>query len=87
MMALKYGKPSLIIPTHSEREYNARAMERLEVSRMLAINNLTPKSLQENLQELLCNKSYRANSLAWKNKIEKDDERINKFIEMIKRNI
>jgi hypothetical protein len=84
MMALKYGKPSLIIPSHSEREYNARAMEKMHVARMIPIDELTQIVLEENIQSLLSDDSYKDNCNYWQEEILEDKENTSRIIKTIK---
>jgi UDP:flavonoid glycosyltransferase YjiC (YdhE family) len=69
MASFKYGIPAIIIPTHSEREFNARAMERLGAGKMLLVENYTEGLLLEYLNELLYNDTYKLNIMHMKNEI------------------
>ena len=56
-----FNKPGLIIPTHSEREHNARVCKKLGVSEFLERENLSDKNIQDKISMLLANKKYKEN--------------------------
>ncbi len=45
MEVLKAGKPSIVIPSHSEQEGNGRRLEKLNVGRTLLVDNEELKTL------------------------------------------
>jgi UDP:flavonoid glycosyltransferase YjiC (YdhE family) len=56
---IQYEKASLILPTHSEREYNARMFEKLHFSKVLSSEELCSESIERMINELLTDKSYK----------------------------
>lgn len=73
MATFEYGTPALVIPTHSEREYNARALEKLGVGRMILPDDLNKENLLHTINELLINSSYRKKAQYWKNELKRRD--------------
>jgi len=67
MATFKYGTPSLVIPTHSEREYNARALDNLGAGKMLQPSDVTAHTLIATTEELLAQEIYRKNAQKWQN--------------------
>lgn len=57
--SLLYGTPSLIIPTHTEREYNARRMVEMGTGKMILPNIDSEKQLIDSIHEMMNNDSYK----------------------------
>lgn len=58
--ALKYGVPSLIVPTHNEREYNARVMQRIGCADFIPKHEVTADRMLGACERLLTDTSTRA---------------------------
>ncbi len=58
MANFKYGRPALIIPTHTERKFNAHRMQDLQAGLILQKEDLSSQSLLEGIQQLLENCKY-----------------------------
>lgn len=61
MAQIKYQKPGLIIPTHSEREYNARMMKKNYLAEYVTINEVDDTLLCRLIEKLLQDKKYKEN--------------------------
>lgn len=66
---LVYGTPSYIIPTHTEREFNARKMQKMGVAKMILPEEITEAQIEKDINELLTQASYREKSKMYQNKI------------------
>ena len=64
-----YGTPSYIIPTHTEREFNARKMQEMGVAKMILPEEITETQIEKDINELLTQASYREKSRMYQNKI------------------
>lgn len=71
MATMLHGGPSLVVPTHSEREYNARALVRLGAGLMVLPGQANRTHLWQSAMELLDNPSYRVGAAKWKAEIAK----------------
>ncbi|MNJ49383.1 biosynthesis glycosyltransferase [compost metagenome] len=58
LSSLIYGTPTLVMPTHSEREYNARKLSELGVSEFIDPRTCTYPELLAKLQMMLENANY-----------------------------
>lgn len=56
---IDYKVPSLIIPTHSEREYNARIFEKLGFSEVISRNELCADKIYEKITKMLNDNSHK----------------------------
>ncbi len=65
-----YGIPSLITPTHAEREYNARVCTRLEVAEFIKAVDLCEDSILTKIEKILTTGHYKENLLMWNKKIK-----------------
>ena len=65
-----YEIPSIIIPTHSEREYNARVFQWLGFSEVISTEELSAEILHQKVCKMLADLSYR--------------ERLSKFHDTVK---
>lgn len=63
-----YGVPSVIIPTHREREYNARMCKKLGISEFILREELTGAGLGQAVNKVLGNDDYKKTAEQWKNK-------------------
>lgn len=68
--SLVYGTPSIIIPTHTEREFNARNMENIGAGKMVLPERASGETTKKVIKELLENKIYKNKCLYYKEKIE-----------------
>lgn len=59
MAQIKYKTPGLIIPTHSEREYNAIMMKKNGLAEYLPINEVSEEKICLYIHELLNNTKYK----------------------------
>ena len=75
MASIVNGIPSLIIPTHIEREYNARKMQKLKIADYLLPDCFIPTHLYQ-LAEFMINDNFRTNSLKISGNISKQKLRI-----------
>lgn len=62
MDALGHGLPMVIIPIAADQPANARTCARLEVARVIELDNRTPGAIREATQEALYNPRYRRNA-------------------------
>lgn len=65
-----YGTPAVVIPTHSEREYNGRAVEQLGAGKMIMPKELTKDSFIKSIDEVLNNKVYAEKANYWRNQLK-----------------
>ena len=56
-----YNTPSLILPTHSEREYNARMLGGMGVSEFVEIEHLSSRDIALKVDKLLSYDYYQEN--------------------------
>lgn len=70
MMGILCGVPSLIIPTFSEREFNARQMEKLHVGKYLYPNEFNDQLLYRTAHEIIMNKKMYDSVQKWETKIK-----------------
>lgn len=84
---LVHGTPSIVIPTHTEREFNARMMEKMGVGKMIMPKDLNAQSLTNGIRQALDNDGLKLGSLFWKQTIEernyRGSSRIVEYIESI----
>ena len=59
MGIFKYKVPALVIPTHTEREYNARLVENIGVGISIPYNEITKNRMEQAMRSLLKNKTYK----------------------------
>src|SRR5690606_19870212 len=69
MSSLIYGIPSLVIPTFSEREFNARQLEELGIGIFIPPTELTSERLFLETEKCLENKSLYTNAKNWSRKL------------------
>lgn len=53
LQAIEAGKPSLVIPTHDEREYNARQLKKLGIGEFIQPEKLKPEILRDMASSLI----------------------------------
>lgn len=58
MANFKYGRPALILPTHTERNYNAHRMQDLQTGIIVQKEHFSAQSLLAGIQQLLEDKKY-----------------------------
>jgi len=78
-----YGAPSVIIPTHTEREYNARMCEKLHIGKMVSRRNLNSANLKENINDVLNNLTYKNSVCDWKEKVFSDFNNLDKVVKLV----
>jgi|GEM_PF-1036963 len=78
-----YGVPSLIMPTHAEREYNARMCTRLEVAEFLKTVDLCEDSILSEIEKILTMGHYRKNLLVWNKKIKDGYGNLTEVVKLI----
>ncbi|WP_265444982.1 glycosyltransferase [Acetivibrio straminisolvens] len=78
-----YGVPSVIIPTHTEREYNARMCEKLHVGKMVSRINLNSSNLKDSIDDVLNNITYKKSVCDWKEKVFNDFNNLDKVVKLI----
>jgi len=71
MATFQYGTPSLVVPTQSEREYNARAMENLGTGRMILPCDFNADSLLQVVDDMLSDPTYRERAICWRHEIRR----------------
>ena len=70
MANFKYGKPALIIPTHTERNYNAHRMQDLETGIIINREDVNTTSILNGIEALLREKKYIDNTRRYQKKIQ-----------------
>jgi UDP:flavonoid glycosyltransferase YjiC (YdhE family) len=83
---LKYKIPSLILPTHSEREYNARQCKKLGIGEFISREEFSPKKLTDKLYILLGNMDQYRNNIKKLNKkfVEYNYNASKKIVDLVK---
>lgn len=71
MANFKYAKPALIIPTHTERNYNAHRMQDLQSGIIIRREDISPETLLEGINNLINNKKYAENIKYFQKLIQK----------------
>ena len=67
---INYEKPSLIIPTHSEREYNARIFEKLGFSEVISSEDVSAELVYDKVNKMLNDHTYKNNISKYNKQIE-----------------
>jgi len=78
-----YGVPSVIIPTHTEREYNARMCEKLHVGKMLPRRELNSANLKNCINDVLNDITYKKSVRDWKEKVSGDFNNLDKVVKLV----
>lgn len=71
MLSLVHGIPSIVIPTFSEREFNARQLSGLGVGYFIPSDNLTPRGLLDLTRKCINDETLRSNSRNWSAEIKR----------------
>jgi hypothetical protein len=69
MASFMYGTPSLAIPTHSEREYNARSLAALKVGDFILPQGVSEKSFGDMFEKMLSSRGYRDTARFWEKEL------------------
>ena len=70
MLGLVHGIPSVVTPTFSEREFNARQLEEINAGTFITPDNLTPSYLLEVVNESLNNNQLISNAKRWSEELQ-----------------
>lgn len=79
-----FGVPGLIIPTHSEREHNARVCEKLGVCELLQREELETDNVVKKINMLLENESYKNKIQTLGDRYKNNFNNLDYFISLIK---
>ena len=71
MLNIINGVPAIIIPTFSEREFNARQFNELGVGNFIPLNELNGKSLYAEAERIICDKAYTIKASEWAEVLKK----------------
>jgi UDP:flavonoid glycosyltransferase YjiC (YdhE family) len=66
-----YGKPALVIPTHTEREYNAHLMDELKCGMIIKRKDVNAENVSEKANLLLKSHEYQENNLQLQSVIDR----------------
>ncbi|AZT89561.1 glycosyl transferase [Caldicellulosiruptor changbaiensis] len=81
-----YEVPSLIIPTHTEREYNARICTKMGVSKFIKREDIGKANILAEIAEILSNSSFKERLHFWHAKLnEYNFTGVNKVLELIQK--
>lgn len=88
LSAIMLGKPSLIMPTFAEREYNARNIANLQSGICLPYDEFSAENVKASIKELINNPKYRQQSQYWQQEIKQRnyggaDEVVKQIISLI----
>ena len=61
LKTISAGKPSLVIPTHDEREFNARQIEKIGVGEFILPDELDPDVLNTKISNIIDNEEIKHN--------------------------
>ena len=78
-----YEVPSIIIPTHREREYNARMCHKLGVSEFLLRKELNKENLISNIEKLLKEEKYKNNTSKIHDKVKNDFNKLSRVTTLV----
>lgn len=59
MGQFRYGVPSIVIPTHTEREYNARMIDKMHAGTFIIRDEIKAERLYNNIIQVMKDKSYK----------------------------
>lgn len=78
-----YKVPSLVMPTHAEREYNARICNKLGISEFLLRSELNKGNIISKITKLLSDSDYYLNINKWHGKVADQINNLSKVVELI----
>ena len=70
MLSLTNGVPSIVIPTFSEREFNARQLKKMGTGTFITLEELSPESIWKEVNISLNNKVLMHNVKEWANTLK-----------------
>jgi UDP:flavonoid glycosyltransferase YjiC (YdhE family) len=78
-----YGVPSLIMPTHAEREYNARMCTHLKVAEFIRTVDFHDDIILSKIEKLLTADHYKNNLMMWNKMIKDGYGNLNEVVKLI----
>jgi len=71
MASIVFGTPSLVIPTHTEREYNARSLQNLNCGRYVLPQFISKQSFFASFDEIMNEKTINQSLMYWQSEIKR----------------
>ena len=79
----KYGVPSVIIPTHTEREYNARTIDKMKVGRFILRDELCSERLEKSILQVMNDKSYKDEIMNIRRRVMNEFNQLDKVVTLV----
>ena len=79
-----YGVPSIVVPTHREREYNARICNKMGVSEFILRENLSASTISDVANKMLRDVRYKEAVNQWSNKYKSSFDDMGKVVNLVR---